>query len=132
MAADTQQFGVDPTGQPQQMPPDQGQQVDPNSPPADPMLGGPDAEDQAEFQTRERVELQLLLAIEACAKATMVGEGASNPQFVQGFGQACQAMSLAYQSLATIEQKENAPPPSPPQFGGGVGGGVPLPTQSGQ
>lgn len=129
------QMGVDPSGQPVPMPPDQGPpqgdpsqpQVDPNAGPADPMLahasaGDPQAE---EYQTRERVELQLLLAIEACARACMAGEGASNPQFVQANAQACQALGLSYQSLATIEQKENAPPPMPPQFGQ-----QPSPTQS--
>lgn len=60
----------------------------------------------------------MLLAIEACARACMAGEGASNPQFVQANAQATQALGLAYQALATIEQKENAPAPVlPPQFG---------------
>lgn len=119
-------MGVDPeTMGPMEMPQDgqlppevmeQMQGVDPNSPPADPMLQQePDAAyGVGEYETRERVELCVLLAIETLAKAVEVGEGASNPQSAQAYAQACASLGQTYASLTQAEQKEAPQGPAQP------------------
>lgn len=76
--------------------------VDPGSPPADPMLDQ-EAGDEAEAETRERVELTLLLAIETCAKGVDAGVGAENADFAQAFGQSAASLAQAYEALCRTE-----------------------------
>lgn len=119
MSADS--YGIDPeTMDPTQMPPDfpgellQEPSVDPNSPPADPMLqqepDQPDpyevAEQLGENATRDRVQLCVLLAIETAAKAVEAGVGAENPEYATRYGQAAASLGQAYASLSQIELGE--------------------------
>lgn len=119
-------YGVDPSTQepmemPQdgQLPPELLEQMgaDPNSLPPDPNLQqeppeayGPQA--PGEYETRERVELCLLLAIESCAKGVEAGLGASNEKFAVSYGQAAASLAQAYGQLTGVEVKEQAPSPS--------------------
>lgn len=113
-------MGIDPeTMDPMEMP------VDPGMPPADPMLGPVDEGDDeyevfgdhVEVEEREKVELCLLGAIEACAKAVEVGVGADNPDFAAKFGQAAQSLSLSYEALTRSELAAEAQQqPNPSDF----------------
>lgn len=114
-------FGVDPETMgempmpPEMMEAEQGYEMDPGAqgdpqmmdpaagaPPADPYAGG----DAAESESRDRVQLCVLLAIENAAKAVEAGVAASNPQFAQAFGQAAASLGQAYASLALAEVQQ--------------------------
>jgi hypothetical protein len=133
MSADPM-MGIDPESQePMEMPQDgqlppelmemmgqEGPGVDPQAGPADPMLQqeppeayGPAA--PGEYETRERVELCVLLAIETLAKATEAGDGAANMEYAMKAGQAAASWGQVYTALTQAEQKEAASsqPPAP-------------------
>src|SRR4051812_34288219 len=87
--------------------------VDPNSPPADPMLAGPFEQQPpeqpdpyggvGEHEYREQVEICLLGALERCAKGVEVGVGAENPQFAQAYAQSAASLGQAYAALVGAE-----------------------------
>lgn len=84
--------------------------VDPGSPPPDPMLQQEPVEDEyggaGEFEEREKVELCLLGAIERCAKGVEVGIGASNADFAMKYAQAAASLGQSYAALVGAEAAE--------------------------
>lgn len=112
---DPETMGEEPMPEDGQLPPElmemMGQEgVDPGAGPVDPMLQQEPDEDPyagvGEFETRERVELCVLLALESCAKAIEAGVGADNAQFAMLYGQASASLGQAYASLTHSEQAE--------------------------
>lgn len=116
-------YGIDPESmEPMAMPEDGGEQlppelmemmggdpsVDPGAPPADPMLEQEPVEDEYgdEVEERNKVELCLLGAIEACAKGVETGVGAANAQVAAQYGQAAAALAQAFEALMRTEQAE--------------------------
>lgn len=106
MSAD---MGIDPaTQQPMEMPAGYG--VDPQSPAPDPMLdihGGEQDYEPVEVEKREKVEYQLLCAIERCASGVDIGTGSQNKDFATAYGQAAASLAQAYSLLQGAEMKEH-------------------------